>query len=224
MPNCDRHVEIAANFLIHFNYIALRQKVRIQYVSKFLVQSKYLFVLAIGVLLFWNSNGEGLMKRVILGMMVSGFALSSSIANAAGYGMAGCGIGAIVFGKQKGIIQVVAATLNGTSGSQTFGISTGTSNCAGSSESAALQSQQDFIANNLAPLSKEMAQGQGETLSALTQTLGCSAEVTSVAHSQLQKSHSKIFAAPGAYAVLESVKTELRAVPATATGCSLVAI
>jgi hypothetical protein len=165
------------------------------------------------------------MKRVILGLMVTGFAVSAQVASAAGYGMAGCGLGSIVFGKQKGIIQVVAATLNGTSGNQTFGITTGTSNCAGSSaEAAALQGQQDFIANNLAPLSKDMARGQGETLSAFTETLGCSADVTGAAHAQLQKSHAKIFAAPGAYAVLESVKTELRSVPATATGCTFVAI
>jgi hypothetical protein len=165
------------------------------------------------------------MKRLFFGVVVSGFALSSQLANAAGYGMAGCGLGSVVFGNQKGMIQVVAATLNPTSGSQVFGITTGTSNCAGSSaEGAALQTQKDFIANNLAPLSKDMARGSGETLSALTETLGCSAGASRVAHARLQKSHSKIFASPGAYAVLESVKTELRSTPETASGCSFVSI
>lgn len=165
------------------------------------------------------------MKRLFVGVVVSGFALSSQLANAASYGMAGCGLGAVVLGKEKGMIQIVAATLNGSSGSQLFGITTGTSNCSGSSaEGAALQTQKDFIANNLAPLSKEMAQGSGETLSALTETLGCSADATTVAHAQLQKTHSKIFASPGAYAVLESVKTELRSTPETARGCLFVSI
>src|SRR5690348_10000976 len=49
--------------------------------------------------------------------------------NLAGYGVAGCGFGSMLFGKQPGFIQVLAATTNGTFGSQTFGISTGTSNC-----------------------------------------------------------------------------------------------
>ncbi|MEN0057326.1 MAG: DUF3015 family protein, partial [Bdellovibrio sp.] len=44
------------------------------------------------------------------------------------YGTAGCGLGSLVFGNEKGPVQIVAATLNGT-GVQTFGITTGTSNC-----------------------------------------------------------------------------------------------
>jgi len=44
-----------------------------------------------------------------------------------GYGMAGCGIGSIVFADKPGMIQIIAATLNGTAGSQTFGITSGTS-------------------------------------------------------------------------------------------------
>src|SRR4051812_1818938 len=45
-----------------------------------------------------------------------------------GYGVAGCGLGSIVFGPKPGMIQIVAATLNGTGG-QTFAITSGTSNC-----------------------------------------------------------------------------------------------
>ena len=44
------------------------------------------------------------------------------------YGTAGCGLGSLVFGDQPGIIQIVAATLNGIGG-QTFAITSGTSNC-----------------------------------------------------------------------------------------------
>src|SRR5205823_3826374 len=38
------------------------------------------------------------------------------------YGLAGCGLGSMLFGDQKGMIQILAATTNGTFGSQTFGI------------------------------------------------------------------------------------------------------
>jgi hypothetical protein len=159
-----------------------------------------------------------------LGLMIAIFATSASVVQAAGYGMAGCGLGAIALGNSKGIIQVVATTLNASSGSQTFGITSGTSNCAGSAESAAIQTQKDFIANNLAPLSKEMAQGKGETLSAFTHTLGCAPSVEVAAHNQLQKSHGKIFVSPGAYAILESAKSELRSNSETAAGCKHVSI
>ncbi len=46
-----------------------------------------------------------------------------------GYGMAGCGLGSLAFGDDNGKIQIIAATTNGTSGTQTFGITSGTSNC-----------------------------------------------------------------------------------------------
>src|SRR5690348_11977029 len=46
------------------------------------------------------------------------------------YGMAGCGLGSLVFGPNDApVAQVLAATTNGTFASQTFGISSGTSNC-----------------------------------------------------------------------------------------------
>ncbi|MFN8945903.1 MAG: DUF3015 family protein, partial [Pseudobdellovibrionaceae bacterium] len=48
-----------------------------------------------------------------------------------GYGMAGCGLGSVVFGDKPGFIQIFAATLNSIGGNQTFGISLGTSNCEG---------------------------------------------------------------------------------------------
>ena len=51
--------------------------------------------------------------------------------SAGGYGSAGCGLGAIVFGSKPGMIQVLAATTNATFYSQTFGITTGTSECGG---------------------------------------------------------------------------------------------
>src|SRR5215813_15499169 len=45
------------------------------------------------------------------------------------YGTAGCGLGSMVFGDQKGAIQILAGTTNWLFGTQTFGITTGTSNC-----------------------------------------------------------------------------------------------
>lgn len=87
-----------------------------------------------------------------------------------GYGMAGCGLGSLVFGDKPGIIQIFAATTNGTSGNQTFGMSTGTLNC-GTKEKFVKAEQ--FIEVNKVALENDMARGQGESLTALSQVLEC---------------------------------------------------
>lgn len=87
-----------------------------------------------------------------------------------GYGMAGCGLGSIVFGDQGGMVQIFAATTNGTSGNQTFGISSGTLNCGESGRSAKAE---QFIQVNKVAIENDMARGQGETLTALSQVMEC---------------------------------------------------
>lgn len=86
-----------------------------------------------------------------------------------GYGVAGCGLGSIVFGAKPGMIQIVAATLNGT-GVQTIGITAGTSNCdipeMGHQAAA-------FIEVNKEIVKKDAARGNGEALENLAQILGC---------------------------------------------------
>jgi hypothetical protein len=88
-----------------------------------------------------------------------------------GYGLAGCGLGSIVFGPQPGMIQVVAATLNGTAGSQTFGITTGTSNC---DMPEAAMAAASFIEVNKEVVSKEAARGEGESIDNLASIFQCS--------------------------------------------------
>ena len=69
-------------------------------------------------------------------------------------------------------MQIVAATLNGT-GVQTFGITTGTSNCGkGLFAKAEVDS---FIKSNAVALENDIARGQGETLATLNNMLGCQA-------------------------------------------------
>jgi hypothetical protein len=96
---------------------------------------------------------------------------AASNTNVAGYGMAGCGLGSMLFGKQPGMMQVLAATTNGTFGSQTFGISTGTSNCTDMSPGPA--TSKAFIEGNREAVAKDIARGQGETISSLTSLAGC---------------------------------------------------
>ena len=100
-------------------------------------------------------------------LLVALFLFSGSALGAA-YGTAGCGLGSMVFGDDPGMVQIFAATTNGTSGNQTFGITSGTSNCAEGGKDAT-----QFIEVNKAALSFEAAQGQGETISALSEIYGC---------------------------------------------------
>ena len=104
------------------------------------------------------------MKKVIIAAVL----MASGSAMAAGYGSAGCGLGSMVFGSQRGMVQVLAATTNGTSGSQTFGISSGTSNCGNAGKTPT-----QFIEVNKAALNNEAARGEGETLSALGEIYDC---------------------------------------------------
>lgn len=114
-------------------------------------------ILALGLALSFNANAQG--KKKSLHDQFTG----------QGYGVAGCGLGSIVFGEKGGMIQVVAATLNSTGG-QTFGITTGTSNCGESGKSARAN---QFIEVNKVSLENDLARGAGESIVALSEVMGC---------------------------------------------------
>lgn len=90
------------------------------------------------------------------------------------YGMAGCGLGSMVMGKQGN--QVLAATTNGT-GTQTFGISSGSSNCVTATEQTAMI--KNFIETNQEALVTDMAKGQGDSLKTLSSMYGCNSDAFS---------------------------------------------
>ena len=136
------------------------------------------------------------------------------------FGMAGCGFGSQLMGADNN--QVFASTTNGTSWNQTFGITSGTSNCLEPTKMAALNAQQKFMADNYSILSKEMAQGDGETLRAFSNTFGCKKEVYNDFAAKMQSSYSRIFIAPGSMAALDVVQSEIKGNPQLANGCSLV--
>lgn len=89
----------------------------------------------------------------------------------ADYGMAGCGLGSMLFPADSGFIQIFAATTNNLFGTQTFGITSGTSNCTKSEGGKA--SAKAFVETNRMALAKDIARGQGETIESLAQLAGC---------------------------------------------------
>jgi hypothetical protein len=125
-------------------------------------------------------------KRILSLALVAGviFALS---ANAANKGMAGCGLGSMVFPDDNSKLQIVSGILNWVGGNQTFAITSGTSNCVDHGASASAM----YIAVNQESLKKDIARGEGESLNGLSQLLKCSDPVA--LNSTLQQNYASIF-------------------------------
>jgi Protein of unknown function (DUF3015) len=153
-------------------------------------------------------------KRVLLAGLILGVSSSSY---AKKYGMAGCGLGSLIIDPSGS--QTSAATTNNTAYNQLFGISFGTSNCDTKEEMAVIMNQENFVVTNLSTLSKEMAQGKGESLAAFSATLGCSHDSDSAVARELQANYSEIFKSPGAMAVLDTSKDVLKGNPEISSKC-----
>ncbi len=92
----------------------------------------------------------------------------------------GCGLGTLAWSDYKHpkniAPQVMMATTNGTFGSQTFGISFGTSGCTNDGQVMAARKSEVFVTSTFESLSQDMARGQGEHLASLATMLGVSVE------------------------------------------------
>jgi hypothetical protein len=72
--------------------------------------------------------------------------------------------------------QVMMATTNGTVGSQTFGISFGTSGCTNDGQVMAARKSDMFVASTFESLSEDTARGQGEHPTSLATMMGLPVE------------------------------------------------
>ncbi len=131
---------------------------------------------------------EELMKKILLAVIALGFAGTVS---AASYQAQGCGLGSTIWTDGSSLVhQVLGATTNGTSGNNTFGMTSGTSNC--ELDGAGGQAQVIFIEANKVALSNDIARGEGDTLASLTKMYGCT-NLDAVG-SVLQQNYGTIFA------------------------------
>jgi len=131
------------------------------------------------------------------------------------YGLAGCGLGSIVFADKPGIVQVVSSTLNGLWGTQTFGITSGTSNCVNGNEMA--KRTELFIESNQETLKREIAQGQGESIETLSTLLNC--QDSSALGAGLQKNFEDIFRAPASTEVYFQIQRSIQSQETLALSC-----
>ncbi|NCB12471.1 MAG: DUF3015 domain-containing protein [Erysipelotrichia bacterium] len=104
----------------------------------------------------------------------------------------GCGLGSLVIKDQSTVmLQVLAATTNGTSGSQTFGITSGTSNCNKPSNFVSNDKLNQFVGENMDELALDISAGHGETLSTVAKLMNV--ENTPEFSSKLQANFSNIY-------------------------------
>jgi hypothetical protein len=162
-----------------------------------------------------------MMRRLAIIGTTMGVLLAASAAHAQGYGLAGCGLGSLVI-KDDGKIQILAATTNGTFGSQTFGITSGTSNCTSGGVVKAQREQAAFAEVNFQDLKRNMASGGGEFLTSFSSLLGCEEPAKPALAKMTQTKYEVILPTEKTtpMELLGAVKAQIKADPTLAKSCS----
>lgn len=156
------------------------------------------------------------MKKILAVAILAG----STLAMAGKYGTAGCGIGALAFGDQKGPIQIVAATVNNILVPQTSAITTGTSNCTEDGVTMVNREREIFAEANFNSLKEEMSQGAGENVAVLASLYGCQGSSVSTFSSAIQSHYTDVGHTATSAQMLEAIDGVVRSDASLATTCS----
>lgn len=109
------------------------------------------------------------MKKILISMVA--VAALSTAGFATVNNQTGCGLGSqIINDDSSAVMLALQATTNGTSGNQTFGITSGTSGCK-KSQLVLNERAAEFVASNMDQLSREIAIGHGESVETLAELL-----------------------------------------------------
>ncbi|MDA8121418.1 MAG: DUF3015 family protein [Deltaproteobacteria bacterium] len=139
-------------------------------------------------------------KALLVAALVLALAVPAIAAGPAGQMNYGCGLGATVFKDGQAndsiLLQLVATFLNGLCGNGTFGISSGTSDCAKPSKVAGNERLNEFAYKNLDDLARDIAAGKGETVSTVAELLNVPAESRPAFYKSLQARFTEIFPTP----------------------------
>ena len=129
------------------------------------------------------------MKKILVSVVA--FVALSTSAVATPNSQTGCGLGSMVIkDNSSAVMLALQATTNGTSGNQTFGITSGTSGCK-KVKLVMNERAEEFVASNMDILAKEIAVGHGESIDTLAELL----EVKDVAtfSASLQSNYNSIY-------------------------------
>ncbi len=145
------------------------------------------------------------MKKLLITALV---ALAAPAAMAQANNVGSCGWGSKVFAGQKGVgPQVLAATTNGTSGNQTFGITFGTSGCTQDGVVSSSWKTAMYIDGNRVALARDAAAGQGESLDTLVSVMGVKADDRAAFVAAIKTNFGAVFANDQVAANLKAVLT-----------------
>jgi hypothetical protein len=135
----------------------------------------------------FNKNTHKLMENNYMKKLIIAGLLVMATPLAAQAGSVGCGAGSMVFKGQSGLApNILAATTNGISGNQTFGITTGTLGC--NQNDTVSAAADTFIDSNMERVARDMSTGEGEALETLAVLMGI-AEEDKAAFFQLSQSN-----------------------------------
>ena len=133
------------------------------------------------------------MKKLIGGAILLSLALPmSAMAQNTG---PGCGLGSMIFKGKSGLgPNILAATTNGISGNQTFGLTFGTLGCNAEQMVSNEYQKEIFVASNMDTLAEEAAKGQGNHLASLAELIGIqSQQEREVFYTLTQANYDKVF-------------------------------
>jgi hypothetical protein len=106
----------------------------------------------------------------------------------------GCGIGSILWEGQTGkVSHILAATTNGSSGNQTFGITFGTLGCDGTDKVTSRMKLAVYTDENLDQLMVDASRGAGESLDVFMELYGVDASQRDAMAAKIQDNFAAIF-------------------------------
>ena len=129
------------------------------------------------------------MKKILLSTLA---ALALTTSAMAANSQTGCGLGSVIIKDDSSALMLaLQATTNGTSGNQTFGITTGTLGCK-KTKIVMNERAAEFVASNMDTLAKEISVGHGESVDTLAELLNV--EDTATFAATLQANYNSIYA------------------------------
>ena len=144
-------------------------------------------------------------KLLVLSLLVA----SSAVAQQNNIGS--CGWGSKLFDGQRGVApQVLGATTNGTSGNQTFAITSGTSGCTQDGAVNTSWKTAMYIDSNKTAIARDMANGQGESLVTLARVMGMDSAQSDLFAKVSRENFARIF--PSENATTSDIASGLNAV------------
>ncbi len=134
------------------------------------------------------------MKKILVSIAAVVALSSSMMANV--NNQTGCGLGAMIIKDDStAVMLALQATTNGTSGNQTFGITSGTLGCK-KTQFVMNERAEEFVASNMDQLAKEIAQGHGESVDTLAELLDVSDKAAFA--TALQSNYNSIYTSQNA--------------------------